>query len=61
MGTGCTNGLDTDQDGSSVSKKWGCAHLVFPLFCLGGGGGRNIKRACDQAVKNHIQPLICST
>ena len=43
MGNGYTNGLDTDQDGSSVSKKWGCAHLVFPLFCLGGGGGSEYK------------------
>ena len=22
---GCKDGLDTDQDGSSVSTKWGCA------------------------------------
>ena len=27
---GCKDGLDTDQDGSSVSTKWGCAR---PISC----------------------------
>ena len=53
----CTDVLDTDQDGSSVSMKWGpilCYQKVALTRCTGGRPAQ----ACDKLINNLFTRLF---